>query len=57
MPPEEGNADELTMEFFLGIEHNRTRAPTRKKGNPTSPKKGGEFEIAVYRALFSHQTR
>ena len=53
MPPEEGNADELTMEFFLGIGHNRTRAPTRKKGNPTSTKKGGSSKLLCI-APFSH---
>ena len=36
VPSEEGNANQSTMELYLGIGHNRT---TRKKGNPTSTKK------------------
>ena len=47
--PEKGNFDELTMKLYLEIGHKRT---TRKKGSPTSTKKGGEFKIAVPRALF-----
>ena len=44
VPSEEGNANQSTMELYLGIGHNRT---TRKKGNPTSTKKGGAVVCAV----------